>query len=119
MNFCGKLAVMDINHPDRDPVFEIRTLQTRYTIEKHCDRLGEAADDVRNRLNIDLIAEESWYHDRCYKAFTSSRVGSNKPYRPVAKNMSERFEALCHWLETDGEAELYTLSDLYNQMTHF
>jgi hypothetical protein len=116
--FCGKIAVKDIKHPDRDLVFEVRALQTRYTIKKHCDRLGEVADDVRIRLNVDLVAEEARYHDSCYKAFTSSTVGSNKPHRPVAQNMNERFEALCHWLENDGDAELYTLSDLHNQMTH-
>ena len=67
---------------------------------------------------LDLFAAEARYHNSCYKTFTSSTVGSNKPHRPVADDMSQQFEALCHWLENDGDAELYTLSDLHAQMSH-
>ena len=79
------------------------------------------ADDVRIRLNdsLDLVAAEARYHNSCYETFTSSTVGSNKPHRPVADDpWSQRFVALCHWLENDGDAELYTLSDLHAQMSH-
>jgi hypothetical protein len=117
---CGKIAVDDFKHRDRDLVVEVRTMKTGHTVMKHCDRLGEMADDVRIRLNdcLDLVAAEARYHNGCYKTFTSSTVGSNKPHRPVADDMSQRFEALCHWLENDGDVELYTLSDLHAQMSH-
>lgn len=70
---CGKIAVDDFRHRDRDLVVEVRTMKTRYTVMKHCDRLGEVADDVRIRLNdcLDMVAAEARYHNSCYKAFTS------------------------------------------------
>lgn len=36
----------------------------------------------------------------------------------MADDTSQQFEALCHWLENDSDAELYTLSDRHAQMSH-
>ena len=39
---------------------EVRTMKTRHTVMKHCNRLGDMADDVRIQLNdcLDLVPAE-------------------------------------------------------------
>jgi len=36
--------------------------------------------------------------------------------RPLDQAMLQSFEQLCQWLEQDGGAELYTLSELHEKM---
>ena len=61
------------------------------------------------------MADETVYHKECLTRFMlnwPSFEAQNKPKgRPVDENMLQLFEMLCIWLEVEGDAELYTVTD--------
>ena len=73
---------------------------------------------------IDLVAAEDVYHDSCFSRFMLNKglggMTSNVAQgRPKDQAMLQSFENLCLWLETEGDAELYTLSELHAKMEEF
>ena len=115
---CGDAAVKDVKHPERCPVRMVETLSLKQTIVDLCDVDNHP---VRIRLNseVDLVAAEARYHHNCLTKFIhgSSKKTDQSVGRPINNDMDESFNSLCNWLENDGEAELYTLSELHDKMS--
>lgn len=125
--FCGQHALVDTRHPERVPqVCRVTILPFRDTLMQCCEKRRDRwATEVQNRLHgcIDLVAAEAIYHSDCYSRFTlmknlSGTEGKTKG-RPEDQEMRHWFEVLCNWLESEGDADLYSLSDLHTKMTEF
>ncbi|ESO85472.1 hypothetical protein LOTGIDRAFT_154963 [Lottia gigantea] len=115
---CGQIAQNDMRHPDRNPVFEVRTIEMRETILQACDR-----SDNWSRVQgcAFLVAAEARYHHKCFILFSKGRRPENTPIeslagRPVNQTMHRWFLRLCEWLENSSEVELYTVDDLMAKM---
>ena len=126
--FCGKSAAVDTRHPERTPVCGVATLPFRQKLLECCDKRGDSwAAEVQNRLHgcIDLVAAEAVYHVNCYSRFMllkdhSAALPDIKAQgRPEDQGMMQWFEMLYHWLESEGDADLYTLAELHAKMTEF
>ena len=128
---CGRSAMPDSRHPERDPVHIVRTLPIRSNLLDHCTKRGDLwAYEVQNRLSgcIDLVAAEAVYHDSCCSRFmlnkekSSAAMPTVKPKtqgRPQDQGMLQWFEKLCQWLEIEAGADLYTLTELHDKMIEF
>lgn len=121
---CCQPAV-DRRHPDRKQVRTVTTLPIRNTILETCDSRGDTwAAEVRTRLHgcIDLVAAEAVYHGDCLSRFSQQKdlktpsITNKVVGRPVDQQMMKWFEMLCHWLESEGDAELYTLGEVHDKM---
>ena len=70
---------------------------------------------------LDLVAAEAIYHANCYSRFLLNK-GNNlstecAPGRPKdTTGMMHWFRMLCQWLESEADAELYTLAELHDKM---
>ena len=67
----------------------------------------------------DLVAAEARYHKSCYTKFRKVKYEPeqdklNIPGRPADSKRTEYFEAICKWLESEGE--LYSLSEVHQKM---
>ena len=120
---CGNLAKFDIRHPDRDRVHCVTTLPMRDKLLECCGKRGDTwASEVQNRLHgcIDLVAAEAIYHANCYSRFLLNKVqnasATSVVGRPQDKEMLHWFKMLCEWLESNPDAELYTLTELHAKM---
>ena len=120
---CGNLAKFDIRHPDRDRVHCVTTLPMRDKLLECCGKRGDTwASEVQNRLHgcIDLVAAEAIYHANCYSRFLLNKVqnasATSVVGRPQDKEMLHWFKKLCEWLESNPDAELYTLTELHAKM---
>ena len=130
---CGRHAIVDTRHPDRNDVQIVATILSttvdistkkrttfREKILNICMLRSDFwASQVESRLQncIDLVAEEAVYHKSCYCKFISDKSLGNSENkvvgRPENKDMLAIFTKLCEWLES--EAELYTLSELHQK----
>ena len=131
---CGRDAIVDTRHPDRNDVQIVATILSttvdistkkrttfREKILNICMHRSDFwASQVESQLQncIDLVAEEAVYHKSCYCKFTSYKSLGNSENkvvgRPENKDMLAISTKLCEWLES--EAELYTLSELHQKM---
>ncbi|XP_065911780.1 uncharacterized protein [Dysidea avara] len=123
---CGKNIKFDARHPERSKIHNVTTLTMHDNLLECCDKRGdEWASEVQKRLHgcFDLVAAEAIYHSNCYSRFllnkgntlsTSSVLGRTKD-----REMLYWFQLLCHWLESDADAELYTLTELHAKMSEF
>lgn len=125
--FCGRHALVDSRHPERTQVFQVTTLPFCEKRQECCEKRGDPwATEVQNRLHgyIDLVAAEAIYHGNCYSRFILLKNLNTTPEntikgRPEDLEMRQWFEMLCDWLECEGDADLYTLSELHSKMTEF
>jgi len=106
-------------HPDRESVSEVTLLGFRTAILKQCSKRDDYwAHGVMTRLNdcIDLVAAEARYHKKCYTDFyfTNKSVSVGRPANEEKQNC---FEAMCCWLDEEGNSEKMTLSELHEKMT--
>lgn len=84
------------------------------------------ASKVQTRLYgcIDLVAAEAIYHSKCFSRFMLNKeleqppIGSDSKIqgRPEDQMMLQWFKMLCQWLESEADAESYTLTELHNKM---
>ena len=69
---------------------------------------------------IDLVAVEARYHGSCYRDFTRPRPTSedtqSSSHRPTDEAKNEYFDMLCQWLDTDGDAEIFSVEELWEKM---
>ena len=118
---CGTEAAPDLKHPNRDLIIRVRTFEIRARMLKVCElQLHHWCEDVQARLYdcCDLVAVEARYHRSCYDSFLlPTKSGCVKPGSPVDIEMSDSFQLICQWLETEGDADLYTIDELYNKMS--
>ncbi|KAK6179512.1 hypothetical protein SNE40_011847 [Patella caerulea] len=67
---------------------------------------------------LTLVAVEARYHYSCYKDFTRPRrerkQGSSN--RPTDEAKNEYFAMLCQWLDKDGDAEIFSVDELWEKM---
>ena len=91
-----------------------------------CDKRCDAwASEVQKRLCgcLDLVAAEAIYHANCYARFLLNKGNSLSteyaPGRPKDTGMMHWFQMLYQWLESEADAELYTLAELHDKMTEF
>lgn len=78
---CGKSAVIDTKHPERQRVHKVFTIPMRCHLLECCKERGDLwGSEVENRLQgcIDLVAAEAVYHDACFSKFTLKRNYSMK-----------------------------------------
>ena len=66
----------------------------------------------------DLVAVEARYHITCYNKFRkqAQEIDNSGAGRPVDDAKLNAFSSLCRWLETEGDAEIYSVKELYEQM---
>ncbi|KAK6192248.1 hypothetical protein SNE40_003750 [Patella caerulea] len=117
--FCGEEANQDDRHPDRNPVWMVRTMEIKTSILSKCnDRIDRPwSEDVKTRLLScsDLVSPNARYHRRCYVKFFKTDSGPNiQPGRPSDRQLEQTFNELCQWLEDDNE--LHSLSEIHSQM---
>ena len=122
---CGEKAEIDHRHPERNKIHNVTTLPMRNKLLECCNKRGDAwASEVRNRLCgcIDLVAAEAIYHANCYSRFLLNKGSTSLAEcvgRPEDKVMLHWFQRLCEWLESEADAELYTLAELHAKMEEF
>jgi hypothetical protein len=130
--FCDKPAVVDTHNPKRSIIISARTLTLRTNILQMCDKRQDAWGlAVKSRLQLcsDMVAAEAVYHKSCHILFCTNRCKpkgaliSKQSHGGRSHNcghdnveMSHSFNQLCEWLETYGDAELYTLQELWRRM---
>ena len=72
---------------------------------------------------LDLVAAEAIYHANCYSRCLLNKGNSLStecaPGRPKDTSMMHWFQMLCQWLESEADAELYTLAELHDKMIEF
>ena len=66
----------------------------------------------------DLVAVEAHYHITCYNKFRKQvqEIDNSGAGRPVDNAELNVFSLLCRWLETEGDAEIYPVKELNEQM---
>ena len=67
----------------------------------------------------DLFAEDTIYHILCKTRFSQGLLHTPRKLprgRPPNIAAEHAFSKLCDWLDWEGDNELYTLNDLYEQM---
>ena len=123
---CCKLAIEDERHPDRNPFTHATTIDFLKTIVEKCqERKDDWGSEVEIRLSCsrDLVADEGVYHKECLTRLMSNRSKpSDKEQhkvrgRPEDGDMMKRFEELCNWLDSEADAELYTVHELQSKMS--
>ena len=112
----------------RSRVRTVTTLPMRDKLLECCDKRGGLwSSEVETRLHgcIDLVAAEAIYHDNCFSRFMLNKelggtiATKTVQGRPTDQGMLQSFEKLCLWLDTEADAELYTLSELRTKMEEF
>ena len=122
---CSEKAEIDYRHPERNKIHYVTTLPMRDRLLECCEKRGDAwASEVQNCLCgcIDLVAAEAIYHANCYSRFLLNKGNSLSIEcvgRPEDKEMLYWFHMLCQWLESEADAELYTLAELHAKMEEF
>ena len=123
---CGEKAKIDAQHPERNKIHNVATLSMHDNLLEGCDKRCDAwASEVQKRLCgcLDLVAAEAIYHANCYLQFLLNKGNSLStecaPGRPKDTGMMHWFRMLCQWLESEANAEHYTLVELHDKMTEF
>ena len=114
--FCGKECQIDTKHPDRKQPVTVTFVHYRETVLEICDtRNDHWAEKVKSRVLpcIDLVQANAKYHEDCRKTFTG-RFGPLSNGRPQNEGKQRNFEAICEWLETDGD--LHSIAELHDRM---
>ena len=75
--------------------------------------LSNAAVESRLLSSNDLVTEKAIYHKASCLSKTSVY---EKPGRPVNTEMFNGFEAICAWLEEEGDCDLHTINELQEQI---
>ena len=73
---CGKSAIVDTRHPQRQRVHKVSTTPMRCNLLECCIERGDLwACEVANRLQrcIDLVAAKMMYYDSCLTKFMLKR----------------------------------------------
>ena len=92
------------------------TLEVKERVLKRAsERDDEWGKTVESRLlsSNDLVAEEAIHHKACMGKFCLSKTSDyEKPGRPVTTEIFNGFEAVCTWLEEEGDCDLHTINEL-------
>ncbi len=123
---CGELVGFDTRHPERNKIHTVTTLPMRDNLLECCGKRGDIwASEVQNRLHgcIDFVAAEAIYHVNCYSRFFLNKGNTSSTARVVGRPQDQEmlywFQMLCQWLESEADAELYTLTELHAKMVEF
>ena len=117
--FCGKTCKIDEKHPERvHDVHRCEYKGYRDVVLEQCQLIDDEEARVighRVRSCSDFVAAEARYHTSCRGQFNlkvKTKSSASKKGRPCKE--ADGFEALCEWMETEGE--LHTLENLQNQL---
>ena len=111
---CGETD--DCHHPDRESFSKVMTLEVLLQCaERRNDLWGQNVKDRLQSCN-DLVAEEVIYHTACMHRFKFNKKTDKNVGRPVDTALMDGFEKICHWLEEEGDCELYTLNELQQKI---
>ena len=96
------------------------TLEVKDSVLKQVsERDDKWGKTVESRLlsSNDLVAQEAIYHKACMGKFCLSKTSVyEKPGRPVNTEMFNGLEAICAWLEEEGDCDLHTINELQEQI---
>ena len=95
---CGKPAIFDTRHPERQRVYKVSTIPMRCNLLECCQERGDLwASEVEKRLQgcIDLVAAEAGYHHSCWTNFMLKR-DHNKKKTTGQKIAAWSLVAKCH-----------------------
>jgi hypothetical protein len=126
--FCGEICYKNTKKPERNDCHEVTQLRFKDEVLLKCQKRGKEAEEVEIRVRgcYDLVATDARYHKSCLSLFynlakpwTGGKYGkenikSVKVGRPEEEQKRCHFEQLCEWMEY--EAELYTVTELRNEM---
>ena len=116
--FCEKTINKD--YKSLRKFVRVMTLEVKERVVKRAsERDDEWGKTVESRLlsSNDLVAEEAIYHKACIGKFCLSKISVyEKPGRPVNTEMFNGFEAICAWLEEEGNCDLHTINELQEQV---
>ena len=108
--FCEK--TINKNYKSSKELSRVMTLKVKERVLKLAsERDGEWGKTVERRLLScnDLVAEEAIYHKACMGEFCLCKTSVyEKSGRLVNTEMFNRFEAICAWLEEEGDFDLHT-----------
>ena len=79
--FCGKEAILDTCHVNRNDIHQVRTIELRYKIIYQSEvRNDQWGVEVCGRLQNcnDLVADEAIYHRQCHTKFFHKMGASTK-----------------------------------------
>ena len=113
---CCKLAIEDERHPDRNPFTHATTNDFLKTIVEKCqERKDDWGSEVEIRLSCsrDLVADEG-VHKECLTRLMSNR---SKPSDKEQHKVRGRPEDSNNWLDSEADAELYTVHELQSKMS--
>ena len=123
---CGVKCSVDKKHPERNVVYEVRTLQFRDSIINACNKRDDQWNHkIKLRLVncIYLVAEEPIYQKSCYTRLMlgKSISSASATHTPIAgrhkdSHMMVHFNSLCQWVENEADAELYSITELHSKM---
>ena len=115
--FCEKTINKD--YKSSKEFSRVMTLEVKNRVLKQAsERDDEWGKIVESRLlrSNDLVAEEAFYHEACMDKFCLSKTSVfEKPGTPVNTEMFNGFEAICAWLEEEGDCDLRTINELQEQ----
>ena len=98
----------------------VMTLEVKEIVLKRASERDEGCGKtVESRLlsSNDLVTEEAIYHKACKGKFCLSKTSVyEKPGRPVNTEMFNGFEAICAWLEEEGNFDLHTINEMQEQI---
>ena len=90
------------------------TLEVKDSVLKQVwERDDKWGKTVEGRLlsSNDLVAQEAIYPKACM-----GKSVYEKPGRPVNTEMFNGLEAICAWLEEEGDCDLHTINELQEQI---
>lgn len=90
-------------------------MDIRDSVMAQCRKEHPWSENVRARLCdcIHLVSVEARYHNWCHGNCITSETLNRKSDRPVDDIMHEFILLLCAWLESEGDADLYTTTELH------
>jgi len=126
--FCGEICHINTKNPDRNECQEVTELSFKDEVLLTCEKRGKKGDVIAIRVRgcHDLVATDARYHKSCLSIFHNlakplnignyrkENVQNVKVGRPEEEEKRLHFDRLCDWME--GEAELYTITELHSKM---
>ena len=112
--FCEKTINKDYKSSKEFSWVVTHEVKDRF-LKRASERDDEWSKTVESRLlsSNDLVAEEAIHHKACMGKFCLSKTSDyEKPGRPVTTEIFNGFEAVCTWLEEEGDCDLHTINEL-------
>ena len=113
--FCGR----DVGYVRNiKEISKVTTYRKNFILEIAKNRSDSWDLDVIGRLEncYDLLAVKALYHVSCDTKFRLNSKDATNSGRPVDSKKQDAFTKVGHWLECEGESQLYTVAEVYTKM---